>query len=232
VTSSGYLHKRQQSAHLKIQSHPVIQHPSSLLQAVDSYSGPPSLHLCVVLPGNHESPCARCGVAAVSETRACRNIRPNPTSFVKLGRSKPHQLLKPLHRPMSHQKDCQQRKRQREQSANEADESQLSAKRQKRRSDNYPPHVWDNLSKITLTRKALREFDRRIRENRRPQVARVERTAPRLLRSDTRRLERLASNGGPDLSKLRGVSVQWQFNVWRDAKTSRSTPSCRLPGPL
>ncbi|KAK1043240.1 hypothetical protein LTR74_018447 [Friedmanniomyces endolithicus] len=97
-----------------------------------------------------------------------------------------------------------QRKRQRDQSASKEDESRLRAKRQKRSADDYPPDVWDNLSKITLTRKALREFDRRTREKRHPHTARVQETAGRILRSNPRRLERFARNGGPDLSKLRG----------------------------
>ncbi|KAK1053627.1 hypothetical protein LTR12_017181 [Friedmanniomyces endolithicus] len=108
--------------------------------------------------------------------------------------------------PIVSQKEHRQRKRGRDQLAGEESDSQVRAKRPKRSADNYPPDVWDNLSKITLTRKALREFDRRTRENRHPQAARVQETAPRLLRSAVRRLERFARNGGPDLSKLRGYA--------------------------
>jgi len=111
---------------------------------------------------------------------------------------------------MVSQKEQRQRKRGRYKFAGEESDSSVSAKRQRRSADNYPPDIWDNLSKITLTRKALREFDRRTRENRHPQAARVQETAPRLLRSAVRRLEHFARNGGPDLSKLRGVSMQWQ----------------------
>ncbi|KAK1048043.1 hypothetical protein LTR74_017619 [Friedmanniomyces endolithicus] len=104
------------------------------------------------------------------------------------------------------QEEQRQRKRGRDQIASEECSTLVRAKRQKRGSDNYPPAVWDTLSKITLTRKALREFDRRTREHRHPQAARGQKTARRILRSDTRRLPHFASNGGPDLSQLRGYA--------------------------
>ncbi|KAK1084093.1 hypothetical protein LTR48_005772 [Friedmanniomyces endolithicus] len=99
-----------------------------------------------------------------------------------------------------------QRKRGRDQIASEDCSTLVRTKRQKRGSDNYPPAVWDNLSKITLTRKALREFDRRTRAHRHPQAARGQKTTRRILRSDARRLPDFASNGGPDLSPLRGYA--------------------------
>ncbi|KAK0822641.1 hypothetical protein LTR73_009167 [Friedmanniomyces endolithicus] len=104
------------------------------------------------------------------------------------------------------QEEQRQRKRGRDQLASEECSTLVRAKRQKRGSDNYPPAVWDNLSKITLTRKALREFDRRTREHRHPQAARGQKTTRRILRSDARRLPDFASNGGPDLSPLRGYA--------------------------
>ncbi len=110
--------------------------------------------------------------------------------------------------PMLAQGEQRQRKRGRDKLASEECSTLARAKRQKRGSDNYPPAVWDNLSKITLTRKALREFDRRTREHRHPQAARGQKTTRRILRSDARRLPDFASNGGPDLSPLRGVSMQ------------------------
>ena len=131
----------------------------------------------------------------------------DPTSFVN---TKHGQLWNSYIALMLLRKENCQRKRQRDQSASKEDESRLRAKRQKRSADDYPPDVWDNLSKITLTRKALREFDRRTREKRHPHTARVQETAGRILRSNPRRLERFARNGGPDLSKLRGVSIRWQ----------------------
>ncbi|KAK0258868.1 hypothetical protein LTR35_018127 [Friedmanniomyces endolithicus] len=104
------------------------------------------------------------------------------------------------------QEEQRQRKRGRDKLASEECSTLARAKRQKRGSDNYPPAVWDNLSKITLTRKALREFDRRTREHRHPQAARGQKTTRRILRSDARRLPDFASNGGPDLSPLRGYA--------------------------
>jgi len=141
---------------------------------------------------------------------ACRNISARSNLLVDVGHTKPAWSWSSYTASMTSQKEHRQRKRGRDQLASEESGSQVSAKRQKRSADNYPPDVWDNLSKITLTRKALREFDRRTRENRHPQAARVQETAPRLLRSAVRRLERFARNGGPDLSKLRGVSMPWQ----------------------
>ncbi|KAK1807977.1 hypothetical protein LTR12_017668 [Friedmanniomyces endolithicus] len=104
------------------------------------------------------------------------------------------------------QEEQPQRKRGRDQLADDERHGQVSAKRQKRGSDNYPPEVWDKLSKITLTRKALREFDCRTREHRHPQAARGQKTARRVLRSDTTRLQSFADKGGPDLSQLRGYA--------------------------
>ncbi|KAK0971960.1 hypothetical protein LTR54_017679 [Friedmanniomyces endolithicus] len=101
---------------------------------------------------------------------------------------------------------------------------------QKRSSNNYPPDVWENLSKITLTRKALREFDRRTRENRPPQAARIQETAPRLLRSAVRRLECFARNGGPDLSKLRGYAESPSTEAATNQSNSRTNKRQRDSG--
>ncbi|KAK0886891.1 hypothetical protein LTR02_017729 [Friedmanniomyces endolithicus] len=131
---------------------------------------------------------------------------------------------------MVSQKEHGQRKRGRDQLAGEESDSQVSAKRQKRGADNYPADVWDNLSKITLTRKALREFDRRTRENRHPQAARVQETAPRLLRSAVRRLERFARNGGPDLSKLRGYAALPSTEAAMNESNSRTSKRQRDSG--
>ncbi|KAL7917979.1 hypothetical protein ACQKWADRAFT_265137 [Trichoderma austrokoningii] len=62
--------------------------------------------------------------------------------------------------------------------------------------DNFSPAFWDNLSKIFLTRRALRELDRR--NNARP---RSEKAAPELSTTDVNRYSR---RGGPDLRHLRG----------------------------
>ncbi|KAK3669527.1 hypothetical protein LTR78_010581 [Recurvomyces mirabilis] len=127
----------------------------------------------------------------------------DPTSLVN---TKPGRPWSSYIAPMLSGKEKCQRKRQRDQPASKEDESRLRAKRQKRSPDGYPPDVWDNLSKITLTRKALREFDRRTQEKRHPHTASVQETAGRILRSNPQRLERFARHGGPDLSKLRGYA--------------------------
>lgn len=100
-----------------------------------------------------------------------------------------------------------QRKRSRQQIPDER-ERQPSTKRRKAESVAYSRQFWDTLSTVTLTRRALAEFDRR-----RTAGAVHSTSVPvqpvargRLLRSDTRRLQAFASCGGPDLSILRGVS--------------------------
>jgi hypothetical protein len=67
------------------------------------------------------------------------------------------------------------------------------------------PGYWNRLSKVRLTRGALREFDRR-----------TSRPEPRLLTSrsnadaspelGTKGLEQFSRKGGPDLAHIRGVS--------------------------
>jgi hypothetical protein len=60
---------------------------------------------------------------------------------------------------------------------------------------NFPAEFWDNLDRIWLTPRALREFDRR------------NRLQPTLLapKQHTTDLARFARGGGPDTSDLRGV---------------------------
>jgi hypothetical protein len=65
-----------------------------------------------------------------------------------------------------------------------------------------PPTFWDTLSKVRLSRSALKEFDRRtIQETSQPC------SRPILLAqvSAAQRLQRFARRGGPDVSHLRGV---------------------------
>jgi hypothetical protein len=105
----------------------------------------------------------------------------------------------------------QRRKRQAEDPLQE----QISCKRSKSsrtvpRPLNFPPEFYDNLSKIWLTHRALRELDRRSEDIPRSELM----AKPRLRRSE--RLAALANKsgpslvstaaaGGPDLSDLRGV---------------------------
>ena len=90
-----------------------------------------------------------------------------------------------------------------------------------------PPAFWDNLSKIWLTKGALRELDRRnaqiiVRSPRSPcrrlvtqpfitKWRRNHRSADDFFHSSGRRplkdIKLFAKNGGPDLSDLRGVRI-------------------------
>jgi hypothetical protein len=86
-----------------------------------------------------------------------------------------------------------------------------TAKRQKLSHPQSPSTFWDNLSKVWLTRNALRELDRR--NNQRTIIKEVDSLAylpandflhhcsPQYIR----RIQRYARLGGPDLSGLRGV---------------------------
>lgn len=70
----------------------------------------------------------------------------------------------------------------------------------------YPPEFYDTLSKISLTRRALKELNRRNRASRShpslplPSASALSCTRP------SRDLGRFARHGGPDLRDLRGVS--------------------------
>jgi len=69
-----------------------------------------------------------------------------------------------------------------------------------------PPAFWDSLSKVWLTRRALRELDRR---NQSESRAHASAPAPRPDRQFSRRkaLQRFARHGGPELGDLRGVRL-------------------------
>ncbi|CRK35787.1 hypothetical protein BN1708_006801 [Verticillium longisporum] len=83
------------------------------------------------------------------------------------------------------------------------------AKRIKTRTWESPPEFRDRLSKIALTHGALRELDRRTELSRtglpRSRHSLACTTSPvKVTRALTRALTRLANDGGPDLSDLRG----------------------------
>lgn len=90
-----------------------------------------------------------------------------------------------------------------------------------------PPSFWDNLSKVHLTKNALRELDRRNRDSARS-ARNFSRKQP--YRRVTRRfavdLGTLVRQGGPDLSDLRGVSQPQEGGA---ASTSEPT-STRTSG--
>jgi hypothetical protein len=90
--------------------------------------------------------------------------------------------------------------------------SQPLLKRQKRShptSGYQPPAAfWDNLSKIWLTKRALREFDRRNSQLApSPPRSLYRRPHGPVTRRTLKDIKRIASDGGPDLSDLRGVCV-------------------------
>ncbi|KAK1812536.1 hypothetical protein LTR12_013074 [Friedmanniomyces endolithicus] len=116
------------------------------------------------------------------------------------------------------QKEQRQRKRGRDQLASEKASTLVCAKRQKRGHHNYPPEIWDSLSKITLTRKSLKEFDRQRREQRHSPAVRSQSVTRRILRSDTQRLRTFTRNGGPDLSQLRGYAELPATNIARSKR--------------
>jgi hypothetical protein len=66
---------------------------------------------------------------------------------------------------------------------------------------NFPPQFWDNLSKVWLTRRALRELDRRNGTQPPPGPA-----TPAVYTTDR---ARFARHGGPDLRHLRGVRLHY-----------------------
>ena len=138
---------------------------------------------------------------------------------------------------MTEPQPCNPYKRLRPEQCLPQESLQPLSKRQKlnhpRASQPPPPAFWDNLSKIWLTERALKELDRRNtqsslslphRRTRRPITRhivaewknKVENWEPTqsatdfLARCSTRHLERiklLARHGGPNLSDLRGVCV-------------------------
>ncbi|KAI0096279.1 hypothetical protein GGR51DRAFT_543860 [Nemania sp. FL0031] len=75
----------------------------------------------------------------------------------------------------------------------------IKSKDHRHRASNYPPEFWDNLSKVSLSRLALRELDRRngIRLATNPKIEED------VYSED---LARFARHGGPDLRHLRGFA--------------------------
>ena len=95
-----------------------------------------------------------------------------------------------------------------------SNEIEHRAKRKRTKRDGYtghwPPGFWDSLSKVHLTRGALREFERRTYQKGFRRAHSRPRTHDRLIASTEprgRQLTRFSRHGGPDLSHLRGVGV-------------------------
>lgn len=109
-----------------------------------------------------------------------------------------------------------------EQYRDQQSEALLSTKRRKTSpSSEPPPAFWDNLSKIWLTRGALKELDRRNSqasqsahspEHKQLIVTRKQERVEALCSHDPssfKDVESFARHGGPDLSDLRSVRLQY-----------------------
>ncbi|KAK3899547.1 hypothetical protein C8A05DRAFT_46418 [Staphylotrichum tortipilum] len=93
---------------------------------------------------------------------------------------------------------------------------------------NFPPEFWDSLSKVSLTRRALRELDRR--NSARPAPGPV---VPSVYTSDR---ARFARHGGPDLRHLRGCAepkgaIHTMASSRSSAPSSRQTKSTKSTKP-
>ncbi|KID93590.1 hypothetical protein MAJ_10453, partial [Metarhizium majus ARSEF 297] len=107
----------------------------------------------------------------------------------------------------------QNRKRPR---ANESSQSKPPSKKAKlTRESNFSPEFWDNLSKIWLTPRALRELDRRNKTQPSPRFP-----VPKLYPTQ---LARFARHGGPDLRHLRGYTEH--DSIAEDMSSSLSSTS-------
>ena len=105
--------------------------------------------------------------------------------------------------PPGGESEPQSRKRRRSpEVAASTDTPQPPVKQQKRsRRNRTPPQFWDNLSRVPLCPRALREFNRRIT---RPVVPKP--PARSILKGDlVKQLKRFARHGGPNLRDIRGV---------------------------
>jgi len=113
------------------------------------------------------------------------------------------------------------RKRRHNDSTGEADSAIVSAKGQKKRTEN----VWDTLWVVHLSRASLDEFDRRVKETQPPlRRTATTRSAPPL-EYDSTRLKHLVASGGLDFSHLRGVGTSIQECAGLDTNV---TAVCRL----
>ncbi|KAM4068145.1 hypothetical protein HRG_009576 [Hirsutella rhossiliensis] len=88
------------------------------------------------------------------------------------------------------------------------------------RQGNFSPAFWDNLSKIWLTRRALRELDRRNSTRPRPEL-----TTPEVRPIN---LARLARHGGPDFCHLRGYpEPEAAMSLWQWTQPTSGPPRAR-----
>ncbi len=89
------------------------------------------------------------------------------------------------------------------------DPSELQpSKRLKSRTKLHSVAFYDSLSKVWLTRRALKELDRRTSQANSPQ--RPASTPRRVTRNTSKQIRRFARDGGPELRDLRGVRPNCQ----------------------
>ncbi|RSL66074.1 hypothetical protein CEP54_003886 [Fusarium duplospermum] len=99
----------------------------------------------------------------------------------------------------------------------------------------YPPEFYDRLSKVHLSRRALKELNRRTRARRSPASPPASPIRHALLRTRTsRELARFARHGGPDLRDLRGyphppIDNQHSVAMSASQKTKSTNPASALP---
>ena len=89
--------------------------------------------------------------------------------------------------------------------------------RRDRHAGHWPPGFWDRLSKVHLTRGALREFERRTAQDgsgapQRPPVPNTFLVTS--TDSGPRQLQRFSRHGGPDLTHIRGVSTPTSMKLF------------------
>ncbi|KAK8859538.1 Ribonuclease H-like protein [Apiospora arundinis] len=111
-----------------------------------------------------------------------------------------------------------------------ADDRSQDSRRHKKIKSNFSPAFWDNLSKVSLTPRALREFDRRNNIETPAEPTTPEKSNPeelaRLIENGGPDLRKSAKHGGPDLRDLRGCSGP-RLNTMAARHSSQSSRSSR-----
>ena len=129
---------------------------------------------------------------------------PHPTQTLI---SPSHSLRRPL---MANCPKSRPQNRKRQRAEEDISQDGLSSKRfkstRKHHSYNFPPEFYDSLSKVWLTRRALRELDRR---NHLKSSTFAPALAPKPVHklSTRKELQQFSRHGGPELGDLRGVSL-------------------------
>ncbi len=96
----------------------------------------------------------------------------------------------------------------------------------------WPAGFWNRLSKVHLTRGALREFERRTAQDGSGEPQRPPVTNTFLVtstESGPRRLQRFSRHGGPDLTHIRGVSTPTSMTLLLRSGPANIIAVCSLP---